>query len=51
MTDLITQTRNYLEAVRAPVTADSVVDHRATPTVDGPPVRPAPWLLSLLLRL
>lgn len=42
MTDLITQTRDYLEAVRAPVTADSVVDHPATPIVDRRPVRRGP---------
>jgi hypothetical protein len=42
MTDLITQTRDYLEAVRAPVTVDSVVDHPATPFVDRRPVRRGP---------
>lgn len=42
MTDLITQTRDYLEAVRAPVTVDSIVDHPAAPIVDRRPVHRGP---------
>lgn len=42
MTDLITQTRDYLEAVRTPVTVDSIVTHPVAPINDRRPIRRGP---------
>jgi hypothetical protein len=42
MADLITQTRDYLEAVRTPVTVDSIGTHSVAPISDRPPIRRGP---------
>lgn len=42
MTDLITQTRDYLEAVRTPVTVDSIVTHPVAPIPDRRPIHRGP---------
>lgn len=42
MADLITQTRDYLDAVRTPVTADSIVDRPLVPAKDRRRIRRGP---------
>lgn len=42
MADLISQTRDYLDAVRTPVTVDSVADYRMAPSIDRRPIRRGP---------
>lgn len=44
MTDLITQTRDYLEAVRTPVTPDSIVHTPVSPVSNAPSIRKGPMV-------